>query len=181
MIDDVLVVSPTKWGAFPDNRQFNRQSGLSFKPKDRKTLKVPQYTLSGLSYINEPNDCNCKIKVTNGRVYYVALDIRPTSKTYGKYMSCVLDDKMKHVMYTPKGFARGFYAFSDATIVTEYDEVVNEENFGGIAYDDSDLRIKWTNTSFYFPPQAFLKVDEACKGYPTFKEYKKNHKTENND
>lgn len=177
--EDVLIIDPVKWGTFVNARQFKSISGITFTPQKRITYKIPQYNLRGLTYFKEPYDCNTKVKVTKGNVFCVAVDIRPTSSSYGKYISCVLGDRAKRIMYIPKGFARGFYAFEDSTVVMEHDADVDETQKEGIAYDDIDLRIKWTNTSFYFPPKIFLHIDESSQNYQSFREYKKKIKNIN--
>jgi dTDP-4-dehydrorhamnose 3,5-epimerase len=83
----------------------------------------------------------------NGSVLDVVVDIRETSKTFGKHFSIQLDDKENKMLWIPPGFAHGFVALEDNTIflykVTDYYQPASER---GIIYNDPELNIDWKVT-----------------------------------
>lgn len=84
------------------------------------------------------------VTVVYGKVFDVAVDIRPDSKTYKKYFSIVLDANEPKQLYMPFGFAHGFCVLSDITILhykcTKY---YNSEEEGGIIWNDPEIGIQW--------------------------------------
>ncbi|OED38834.1 dTDP-4-dehydrorhamnose 3,5-epimerase [Flavobacteriaceae bacterium (ex Bugula neritina AB1)] len=84
------------------------------------------------------------VRVVQGEVLDVAVDLRQDSKTYGKYFSMILNDKEKHQLFIPRGFAHGFLVLSDNTIFSyKCDNYYNKESESGIRYNDPDLNIDW--------------------------------------
>jgi dTDP-4-dehydrorhamnose 3,5-epimerase len=82
--------------------------------------------------------------VTKGSVYDVAVDIRPDSPTWGKYVGVVLTAEKKNMFFIPKGFAHGFLVLSDiAEFTYKCDEQYHPEDEGGIAWDDPSIGIQW--------------------------------------
>lgn len=83
-------------------------------------------------------------RVVRGEVLDVAVDIRQSSPSFGKWISVVLSAENKRQIYTPKGFAHGFLVLSDiAEFLYKCDDFYRREDEYGIAWDDPDIGIEW--------------------------------------
>lgn len=84
------------------------------------------------------------VKVLKGRVFDVAVDLRPNSKTFKKWHGVELSDENHLQFYIPKGFAHAFLALEDDTIF-EYkvDNYYSKENESGIIWNDDQLAVDW--------------------------------------
>lgn len=84
------------------------------------------------------------VRVIQGSVYDVAVDIRKGSPTYGKYYGAVLSGKNNHQLLIPRGFAHGFVVLEDDTIFAyKCDNVYNKESEGGVIWNDQSIKIDW--------------------------------------
>ncbi len=84
------------------------------------------------------------VRVLQGEVLDVAVDIRPNSETYGQYEAVVLSAENQTQFFIPKGFAHGFLVLSEtATFFYKCDTFYNKESEGGILYSDSEINIDW--------------------------------------
>jgi dTDP-4-dehydrorhamnose 3,5-epimerase len=84
------------------------------------------------------------VRVLQGEVLDVAVDIRPNSPTYGQYEAILLSEENKLQFFIPRGFAHGFLVLSEtATFFYKCDNFYNKESEGGIIYNDSQLNIDW--------------------------------------
>ena len=84
------------------------------------------------------------VRVLQGEVLDVAVDIRPNSATYGQYEAVVLSAENQKQFFVPRGFAHGFLVLSEtATFFYKCDNFYNKESEGGIIFDDSTLNIDW--------------------------------------
>lgn len=84
------------------------------------------------------------IRVLQGKILDVALDIRQGSPTYGKFMSVELSAENKRQFLIPRGFAHGFSVLSEtAEVFYKCDEFYNKACEAGIRYDDPALGIDW--------------------------------------
>ena len=100
--------------------------------------------LRGLHYQTENNAQAKLVRVIQGEVLDVAVDIRPESKTYGHYESIVLSDQNNLQFYIPRGFAHGFLVLSEtATFFYKCDNFYNKESEGGIIFNDLEINIDW--------------------------------------
>jgi len=88
------------------------------------------------------------ITVFQGKIFDVALDLRKKSKTYGKIFKTILSDKKNQSIYIPAGFAHGFCALENKTLMhykcTASRDVKSEK---GIIWNDEILKIKWPITN----------------------------------
>ncbi len=108
------------------------------------------------------------VRVLQGEVLDVAVDIRPNSPTYGEHYSIVLSEENKKQFFIPRGFAHGFLVLSDtATFFYKCDNFYNKESEGGILYNDTELNIDWN-----FDLEALL-ISDKDKELPNFKNAKK--------
>lgn len=84
------------------------------------------------------------VSVVRGRVYDVAVDIRPGSPTRGQWHAEVLDDENHHQFYLPPGFAHGFQVLSDvADFAYKCTDYYAPDDQHGIRWNDPDLNIPW--------------------------------------
>ena len=84
------------------------------------------------------------VRVLEGVVLDVAVDLRPNSPTYGKHVAVELSAENKRQLFVPRGFAHGFSVLS-ATAVFAYkcDNLYNKQSEGSVRYNDADLAIDW--------------------------------------
>jgi dTDP-4-dehydrorhamnose 3,5-epimerase len=100
--------------------------------------------LRGLHYQTGEHAQAKLVRVLQGEVLDVAVDIRPDSKTYGEHISVMLSAENQKQFFIPRGFAHGFLVLSDtATFFYKCDNFYNKESEGGIIYNDSSLNIDW--------------------------------------
>lgn len=100
--------------------------------------------LRGLHYQVEPKGMVKILRVTQGKILDVAVDIRKNSKSYGDHFSIELTDENKKQLYIPKGFAHGFVVLSEHAVVNyKCDEFYSKEHEAGILWNDAKLGIDW--------------------------------------
>lgn len=100
--------------------------------------------LRGLHYQNAPYAQGKLVRVVQGKVWDVAVDIRPKSKTYGQWVGVELSADNKTMFWIPEGFAHGFIALEDNTqFLYKTTNYYNKESEGAIIWNDPKLGIKW--------------------------------------
>ena len=100
--------------------------------------------LRGLHYQTGEHAQAKLVRVLQGEVLDVAVDIRPNSTTFGKYVSVLLSGENQKQFFVPRGFAHGFLVMSDtATFFYKCDNFYNKESEGGIIYNDKTINIDW--------------------------------------
>jgi len=100
--------------------------------------------LRGLHYQTGEHAQAKLVRVLQGEVLDVVVDIRPDSKTYGESFSVVLSGENQIQFFIPRGFAHGFLVLSQtATFFYKCDNFYNKESEGGIIYNDKALTIDW--------------------------------------
>ena len=100
--------------------------------------------LRGLHYQTGEHAQSKLVRVLQGEVLDVAVDIRPNSETYGQYEAVVLSGEKQNQFFIPKGFAHGFLVLSEtATFFYKCDNFYNAASEGGIIYNDPKLNIDW--------------------------------------
>ncbi len=105
------------------------------------------------------------VRVVNGMVLDVIVDIRKESETFGQLLKIVLTADNNEMLFIPKGMAHGFVTLSkEATFLYKCDEYYNKKAEGGIVYNDSELNIDWVVSN------DSLIVSAKDKLLPTFKE-----------
>lgn len=103
-----------------------------------------QGVLRGLHYQTGEHAQAKLVRVLQGEVLDVAVDIRPESETYGHYVAEVLSAENQRQLFVPRGFAHGFLVLSEtATFFYKCDNFYNKESEGGIIYNDPTLNINW--------------------------------------
>ena len=100
--------------------------------------------LRGLHFQKPPFEQTKLVRVVDGEVLDVAVDLRKDSPTYGKWESIVLSGDNKKQFFIPKGFAHGFLVLSEkATFNYKVDAPYNLNSEGGIRFDDKTFAINW--------------------------------------
>ena len=101
-------------------------------------------TIRGLHFQSSPSSQTKLVSVSKGEILDVALDIRTSSSSYGKFYSVILNDKNNFQLFIPKGFAHGFSVLSkEARVHYQVDNYYNNKNEFGINPLDNNLAIDW--------------------------------------
>ena len=110
--------------------------------QDNQSMSV-KGVLRGLHFqINYPQDK--LVRVVNGEVFDVAVDLREGSETYGKWFGVVLSAENKKQFFIPKGFAHGFLVLSDhAEFVYKCSDFYHPNDEGGLIWNDPDIGVEW--------------------------------------
>ena len=84
------------------------------------------------------------VRITSGKVFDVAVDVRPGSASFGQYVAVELDAEAKQMFWVPPGFAHGFLVLSDqATFTYKCTDVYDPASEGGIPWNDPAIGIAW--------------------------------------
>lgn len=84
------------------------------------------------------------VRVIKGKVLDVAVDLRKSSSTFGKYVAVELSEENKRQFFIPRGFAHGFLVLSDDVIFSyKVDNDYAPQEEASIRWNDSDINIKW--------------------------------------
>lgn len=150
-IPDVLIFEPK---VFSDERGFFFESfnqkvfeeavGRKVKFVQDNHSKSSKGVLRGLHYQLEPYAQAKLVRCMVGEVFDVAVDIRKSSPTFGKWVGVNLSAENKHQLWIPEGFAHGFLVLSDtATFVYKCTDFYNHNAESGILWNDPTLNINW--------------------------------------
>jgi dTDP-4-dehydrorhamnose 3,5-epimerase len=124
--------------------------------------KSTKGVLRGLHYQLPPYAQAKLVRVIEGSVLDVAVDIRKSSPTFGQHVAVELTSDNKHQLFVPHGFAHGFVVLSDSvTFVYKVDNYYAPEHDRGIAFDDAKLDIDWKL------PLELLQLSDKDKAHPT--------------
>ena len=126
------------------NREVFLKAGLDLDfVQDNQSLSQ-KGVLRGLHFQNPPFAQGKLVRVINGSVFDVAVDIRKGSPTYGQWFGQELTAKNKWMMYIPPGFAHGFATLEDNTVfVYKCTNVYHKASEDCILWNDPDLNINW--------------------------------------
>lgn len=149
-IDGVWIIEPK---VFNDARgyffeawkkdEFEQHIGLVTFVQDNES-KSSYGVLRGLHYQKGEFSQAKLVRVIKGRVVDVAVDIRKSSKTYGKYVMVELSEENKRQLFIPRGFAHGFLVLSDEAIFTyKVDNIYAPQYEASIRWNDETINIKW--------------------------------------
>jgi len=148
--DGLLIIEPTVFedsrGYFMEsfNSELFRKAGIAFSPVQDNESKSSKGVIRGLHYQLRPFDQAKLIRVIEGKIMDVAVDIRRTSKTFGKWFSVELNAENRRQLFIPRGFAHGFSVLSKtATIQYKIDNLYRPVSERGIIINDPSLGIDW--------------------------------------
>ena len=127
---------------------FNKDScselGLKIEVAQTNISQSQKGVVRGLHFQNPPYAQGKLIRVMQGAVLDVAIDIRKSSDTFGKHYSVELNDENKLALWIPPGFAHGFKTLKDKTLFYyNCTEVYNKQAEGSIKWNDPELGINW--------------------------------------
>jgi dTDP-4-dehydrorhamnose 3,5-epimerase len=106
------------------------------------------------------------VRVIQGEVLDVAVDLRIDSPTYGKHFSVILNDTNHKQLFIPRGFGHGFSVLSETAIFSyKCDNFYDKSAESGIIYNDSDLNIDWK-----IPAESAI-VSDKDKELISFKDF----------
>lgn len=121
-----------------------RDAGISFFPEQENESMSSEGVIRGLHYQMKPYDQAKLVRVVEGRIFDVALDIRRGSLTFGKWFGIELDAESKIQLFIPRGFAHGFSVLSrEALVQYKIDNQYNRQAERGISLNDPALGIDW--------------------------------------
>lgn len=124
--------------------QFRELSGLDISFVQDNESFSSSGVLRGLHYQIPPHEQGKLIRVIQGSVLDVAVDIRENSDTIGQYFMIELSDKNKKQVFIPPGFAHGFLTLSETAIFSyKCTNFYNKDSESGILYNDKRLNIDW--------------------------------------
>lgn len=171
-IQGVIVVEPTVFG---DHRGYFmetyreeefRKNGINVSFVQDNESKSKKGVLRGLHFQTKCSQGKL-VRVLEGEVYDVAVDLRKDSPTFGQYEGVVLSGENKKQFFVPEGFAHGFLVLSEtATFVYKCTNYYVPEYDAGIMYNDEDIAIEW-------PTDGIEKIllSEKDTKHPTLKEF----------
>ena len=148
-IEGLKIITPTVFGDargyFVETYNYNdyKEAGIDqIFVQDNQSSSVKN-VLRGMHFqIRYPQDK--LVRVIAGEVFDVALDLRPGSKTYGKWHGVVLSAENKKQFFVPKNFAHGFLVLSDyAEFAYKCTDFYHPGDEGGIMYNDPEVGIEW--------------------------------------
>jgi dTDP-4-dehydrorhamnose 3,5-epimerase len=150
-IPDVLVIEPKihgdQRGYFVETfRQDKLEQTLGYKVnfiQDNES-KSSKGVLRGLHFQLAPHAQSKLVRVIEGAVLDVAVDIRIGSPSFGQHVKVVLSGENKKQIFIPRGFAHGFVVLTDtATFAYKVDNYYSPECDRGLTFDDAELNIDW--------------------------------------
>lgn len=151
-IEGLLIIKPK---VFTDDRgyfleTFNEKKWNSFfeNPpvfvQDNESLSK-KHILRGLHFQAPPFAQGKLVRVTQGAVLDVAVDLRKESTTFGKHVKVLLNDSNQKQFYIPPGFAHGFIALEENTRFSyKCTNFYNKESEGALIWNDPHLNIEWS-------------------------------------
>ena len=149
-IKDLYIIEPKVFG---DARGYFMESynqkdffeaGLTMTFVQDNESKSSYGVLRGLHYQKGDFSQAKLVRVIKGRVVDVAVDLRKSSKTFGKHVMVELSETNKRQFFIPRGFAHGFLVLSDEAVFTyKVDNVYAPQYEASIKYNDADLKIDW--------------------------------------
>ncbi len=126
------------------NQERFTEAGIEFRPVQDNESKSTRGVIRGLHYQLNPQAQSKLIRVVQGRIFDVALDIRKGSPTFGKWFGIELDSETKKQLFIPRGFAHGFSVLSETAIIQyKCDNVYNPQLERGINLNDPVINIDW--------------------------------------
>lgn len=148
-IPDVKIIEPNVFG---DERgffmetfrvdEFNKHCSVRAFVQDNHS-KSSHGILRGLHYQLE-NTQGKLVRVTSGKVYDVAVDMRKSSATFGQHVGVILSGDNKRQLWVPEGFAHGFYVMSEsAEFVYKCTDYYAPKHEVSLLWNDPELNIQW--------------------------------------
>ena len=186
-IPGVVVIEPQVFGDdrgyFMETYQKDQfaEAGIDKEFVQDNQSRSTRGVLRGLHFQKEHTQGKL-VRVTKGEVFDVAVDCRPHSATFGKWVGVTLSEENKKMFYIPEGFAHGFLVLSDvAEFCYKCTDVYDPTSEGGIPYDDPTVNVQWPDCGCEhktsakdklhepFAAQKFEYFDKWCSPVAKFK------------
>src|SRR6187431_998416 len=149
-IQDLVIINPT---VFEDSRgyffeAYNKakflENGIAYNFIQDNQSFSKRGVIRGLHLQDKPFAQAKLVRVLQGEILDVAVDLRKNSPTYGQHVSVILSAENKKQLMVPHGFAHGFSVLSEtASVMYKVDQLYHKESERGIRYDDPTLAIDW--------------------------------------
>lgn len=177
-VNGVILIEPL---VYADERGFFvetyrkdefENAGISTEFVQDNHSKSKKGVLRGLHFQTECTQAKL-VRVVRGAVLDVAVDLRKTSTTYGKYVAEILSSENKRQLFVPKGCAHGFLTLEDDTeFVYKCDDYYHPSSDGGLLWNDSDIGIPWRE---YFDSHDIIYpiLSEKDLKQPTFEQFRR--------
>lgn len=171
-IDGVYKITPNVFRddrgyffeSFKDEEFWNNVADIHFVQENQS--KSSYGVLRGLHYQKGDAAQAKLVRVIQGSVLDVAVDIRKSSPTFGKYVAVELSEYNHKQLFIPRGFAHGFLVLSETAIFCyKVDNVYCPEADAGIRWDDPDINIQWLERAI-----ANAKFSEKDMHHPYLKD-----------
>ena len=171
-IEGVYIIEPTVFGDergyFMETYNYNefKAAGLDMVFVQDNESKSKKGVLRGLHFQTR-NSQGKLVRVIEGEVFDVAVDLREGSKTFGRWTGVVLNTENKRQFYIPEGFAHGFFVMSDeAKFVYKCTNFYDPSIEGGIIWNDPDIGVEWP-----IPEGTEVLLSEKDKKQQTLQQY----------
>lgn len=149
-IPDVILIEPTahedERGFFAEIYKFSEFAAFGIKERfvQDNHSKSARSVLRGLHYQKNPRAQGKLVRMIQGKIFDVALDIRKGSPTYGRWIGVMLSAENERMLYMPVGFAHGFCVISEtAELLYKVTEEYSPKHDAGIIWNDPDIAISW--------------------------------------
>lgn len=150
-IEDLFIIEPQVFG---DNRGWFMESwsqkkmeeaGLFYNfVQDNHSFSAVKGTLRGLHFQKGSSSQAKLVRCVRGAVLDVAVDLRKNSKTYKKWVGCILSEENKKQFLIPRGFAHGFLTLTDnVEFVYKADNYYDPQADRNIIWNDEEINIDW--------------------------------------
>ncbi|MDP3954691.1 MAG: dTDP-4-dehydrorhamnose 3,5-epimerase [bacterium] len=143
-----------------------KKEGINFKiVQVNRSLTIKKGSVRGMHLQKEPMAQAKIVQCIKGRLYDVALDLRPGSKTYGRWEAVELKEDDPRMFLIPKGFAHGFQTLTKNCEMQYFmSEFYSPKDEAGVRWDDPAFNIKW--------PLKISNLSEKDKNWPLVKAIK---------
>jgi dTDP-4-dehydrorhamnose 3,5-epimerase len=150
-IPDLLLIRPKRYADFRGyfaetyNQEAFAKMGIdAVFVQDNHSLSLKAGTIRGLHFQSAPFEQGKLVRVVRGRIFDVAVDIRRSSASFGRYVSVELSAQEGDQIMIPAGFAHGFCALEpDTEVVYKVDQYYSVSHDRGIRWDDPRIGINW--------------------------------------
>ena len=178
-IPDVILCEPEFFGDergyFSETfRQDKLENFLGYKVNFCQDNESKSYygVLRGLHYQLAPHAQTKLLRVIEGKVLDVAVDIRKDSPTFGQHVAVELSAENKRQLFVPRGFAHGFVVLSETAVFAyKVDNYYNSKADRGLAYNDETLNIDWKLSFEDLKLSAKDLIQPKFKNAPYFEHY----------
>lgn len=174
-IDGLVVIEPTVFkdsrGYFFEayNQALFEKNGINTRFVQDNQSRSTYGVIRGLHYQQNPHAQAKLVRVLEGKILDVAVDIRKGSPTFGQHFTIELSSEHNQQLYIPEGFAHGFSVLSDIAIVLyKCNAFYDKASEGGIRFDDQELNIDWKLE------KSAAVVSDKDKALPSFREHVSN-------